>query len=121
MSINFNSRDFENPSLQKFYSGLQALALNEDEPEPVKDLLEPDYENRKIFKPIVDKFKNAFFGGEEEDESCGNTGAAKGRGRAAANPRKVPAKVIKNVVNIESDEEVKQPAKKRAKANNGNS
>jgi ATP-dependent DNA helicase 2 subunit 1 len=67
LTINFNSRDFENPSLQKFYSGLQALALNEDEPEPVKDLLEPDYEGMKVFKPIVDKFKAAFFNGDDED------------------------------------------------------
>lgn len=49
LSIDFNSRDFENPSLQKFYSGLQALALNEEEPEPVEDLLEPDYEEMKRF------------------------------------------------------------------------
>ena len=44
LTIDFNSRNFENPSIQKFYSGLQALALNEEEPEPVEDLLEPDYE-----------------------------------------------------------------------------
>ena len=44
LTIDFDARNFENPTIQKFYSGLQALALNEDEPEPVEDLLEPDYE-----------------------------------------------------------------------------
>jgi hypothetical protein len=44
MTIDFNSRNFENPSIQQFYAGLQALALGEKEPEPVEDLLEPDYE-----------------------------------------------------------------------------
>lgn len=38
----FKSRDFENPTIQKFYAWLQALALGEDEPEPVQDLLEPN-------------------------------------------------------------------------------
>ncbi len=46
LTIDFDARNFENPTIQKFYSGLQALALNEDEPEPVDDLLEPDYEER---------------------------------------------------------------------------
>jgi len=72
-----------------------------------------------VFKPIVDKFKSAFFGGEDEDEECGNTGAAKGRAKAGANPRKAPApkKVIEKVkIAIDSDEEeVQQPARKRAK------
>lgn len=35
LTINFDSRNFENPTIQKFYSGLQALALGEKEPEPV--------------------------------------------------------------------------------------
>ena len=29
LTINFESRNFENPTIQKFYSGLQALALGE--------------------------------------------------------------------------------------------
>ena len=35
LTIDFDSRNFENPTIQKFYSGLQALALGEQEPEPV--------------------------------------------------------------------------------------
>jgi len=33
LNIDFDSRNFQNPTIQKFFSGLQALALNEDEPE----------------------------------------------------------------------------------------
>ena len=43
LTINFNSRNFDNPAIQTFFSGLQALALNEGEPEKIEDLLEPDY------------------------------------------------------------------------------
>jgi ATP-dependent DNA helicase 2 subunit 1 len=39
---NFDFRDFENPSLQKFYSHLQAHALNEKDVQLRPDLLEPD-------------------------------------------------------------------------------
>ena len=67
LTIDFDVRNFENPTIQKFYSGLQALALNEDEPEQVEDLLEPDYEEMQRFQPVINKFKNAFFGGEDSD------------------------------------------------------
>lgn len=33
LNIDFDSRNFQNPTIQKFFSGLQALALTEDEPE----------------------------------------------------------------------------------------
>ena len=70
LSIDFNSRNFENPSLQCFFSGLQALALNEGEPEKVEDHLEPDYKGMQKFEPIIDNFRNIFFDGNEEDQSC---------------------------------------------------
>ena len=38
----FDFRDFENPSLQKFYAHLQAHALNEPNVEEREDLLMPD-------------------------------------------------------------------------------
>ena len=44
MTIDFDSRKFENPSIQRFYSGLQSFALNEEKPEEIQDTLEPDYE-----------------------------------------------------------------------------
>lgn len=66
MSIDFDSRKFENPSIQRFYSGLQSFALNE-KPEEVQDTLEPDYEGMKRMQPVIDKMKDAFFGGSNED------------------------------------------------------
>lgn len=70
LNIEFDSRNFENPSIQKFFSGLQALALNEEEPEDVQNDLEPDYEGLKKFEPVIDKFKNVFYDGEKEDPEC---------------------------------------------------
>ena len=85
MTIDFNSRNFENPSVQQFYAGLQALALNEEDPEPVEDLLEPDYEGMQRFAPLIKKFKDAFFDGEDEDPACGGPpGGGRGRGRGGA-------------------------------------
>lgn len=52
MGINFDSRNFENPNVQKFYSGLQSIALKEAEPEEVQDTLEPDYEGMEKMKPV---------------------------------------------------------------------
>jgi hypothetical protein len=37
--------------------------LGEKEPEPIEDLLEPDYEGMKRFDPLFQKFKDAFFDG----------------------------------------------------------
>ena len=87
LTIQFDSLNFENPSIQKFYSGLQALALNEKEPEQINDLLEPDYQGMKIFKPVFDNFKEVFFYGGSSDPELG----AKPK-RAAAKGEK--AKVI---------------------------
>lgn len=63
MSINFNSNNFENPSIQKFYAGLQAFALNEKKPEEIQDTLEPDYEGMKNMAKVIEKMKSQFFGG----------------------------------------------------------
>jgi ATP-dependent DNA helicase 2 subunit 1 len=70
LTIDFNSRNFENPSLQCFFSGLQALALNEGAPEKVEDHLEPDYKGMKKFEPVLDNFKNIFFDGNDTDPAC---------------------------------------------------
>ncbi len=51
--------------MQKFYAGLQALALNEEEPEMIEDTLEPDYEGMKKYQPIVERFQNVLFDGNE--------------------------------------------------------
>ena len=116
LTIDFNSRNFENPSIQTFYSGLQALALNEEEPEPVEDLLEPDYEEMQRFQPVVQKFKNAFFGGNDSDSEISIKSNPRARG--ATNRKNLkPVEVIHEKVDLGSDEEVKEPAKKRARTN----
>ena len=51
MSIDFDSRNFENPTIQKFYSGLQSLALGE-EIEEIHDTLEPDSEGMKNMEDV---------------------------------------------------------------------
>ena len=87
LNIDFDSRNFENPSIQKFFSGLQALALNEDQPEEFEDLLEPDYEGLKRFDPVMSKFRDTFYDGNKEDPECAEKpkAARGGRGRARPN------------------------------------
>ena len=101
LSIDFNSRNFENPTIQRFYSGLQALALNEDEPEPVEDLLEPDYEGMKMYQPVIQKFKDAFFGGDESDPECSGTAGKSRAGAGNARKRPAPENLKKKVVHTE--------------------
>lgn len=140
LTIDFDARNFENPTIQKFYSGLQALALNEDEPEQVDDLLEPDYEEMQRFQPVINKFKSAFFDGEDSDNEAqiapkprGRGGLGRGgRGRGAAassqssnvsqgrgrgNGVKSRQKVepINEAALGDSDEEVRQPANSKKK------
>jgi ATP-dependent DNA helicase 2 subunit 1 len=50
----FDFRDFENPALQKFYSHLQAHALNEKDVVVRPDLLEPDLEGFNSFRDVID-------------------------------------------------------------------
>jgi len=49
----------------------------------VEDLLQPDYEGMKRFIPIINKFKDTFFEGNEEDPECA---PIKGRGRGGGKP-----------------------------------
>lgn len=53
----FDFRDFESPALQKFYSHLQAHALNEKDVELRPDLLEPDIEGFNNFRDVIDLVK----------------------------------------------------------------
>ena len=113
LTIDFNSRNFENPSIQRFYSGLQALALNEEEPEPVEDLLEPDYEEMQRFQPVIQKFKNAFFDGNDSDSEISIKSGTRPKAAPKRKPLK-PVEVIHEKINMGSDdEEVKEPPKKR--------
>ena len=82
LDIDFDCRNFENPSIQKFFSGLQALALKEEEPEEVEDLLEPNLEELKRFDTIMDRFRNTFFDGERQDPTS-DINPAKGNKKPA--------------------------------------
>ena len=67
LTVSFDPNNFENPNLQSMYSYLQALALNEPEPEPIKDLLQPDYEGMKKVQSLVVNFRDLCFGEDYVD------------------------------------------------------
>lgn len=62
LTLGFDCSSFENPSLQKHYKNLEALALDRDEPEEVTDLTEPKVEaiERKAGEAIRE-FKDIVF------------------------------------------------------------
>ena len=64
MNIDFDSRNFENPMIQKFYSTLQALALGESNIEPIEDHIQPDQEGLKKLNDVDLEFANVFYGGK---------------------------------------------------------
>ena len=53
----FDFRNFENPSLQKFYSHLQAHALMEKDVQLRPDLLEPDVEGFNTYRDVIELVK----------------------------------------------------------------
>jgi len=144
LTIDFDVRNFENPTIQKFYSGLQALALNEDEPEEVEDLLEPNYKEMQRFQPVINKFKSAFFEGDDSDAeaisqqakpkargvgrgarggasqssktSAANGTKGGGRGRKATKAKPAAEPINETCLeDSDNNEEVKQPVQKRRK------
>ena len=60
LKIDFDPRNFENPDIQNFYSNLQGLALGEEQPEEVHDVLEPDVEGMRKFEAVFEKFRECF-------------------------------------------------------------
>ena len=63
MNISFDCRAFENVELQKFYSTLQALALEENNIEQVDDTMQPHTEGlEKVLKGLDENFRKAIFG-----------------------------------------------------------
>ena len=73
MNISFDCRAFENVELQKFYSTLQALALEETNVEPVEDTLQPHTEGlEKVLDGLDEKFRKSIFGnlGGKTSEIC---------------------------------------------------
>ncbi|KAH3755963.1 beach protein [Pelomyxa schiedti] len=61
LHIQFDSRNFENPTLQTHYANLQALALEKETVEPVQDYLLPDEEGMLRYSDQILAFKNAVF------------------------------------------------------------
>ncbi|XP_031572511.1 X-ray repair cross-complementing protein 6-like isoform X2 [Actinia tenebrosa] len=62
LTFTFRSTDFENPSLQKHYNHLEALALDRDSPEEVDDLTEPDVERLdRRAGTLMQEFKDLVF------------------------------------------------------------
>ena len=55
---NFSESNFTNPTLQHFYSRLEALALESNQPREVEDTLEPDTEGLQRHSAHIDSFFN---------------------------------------------------------------
>ena len=73
MNISFDCRAFENFELQKFYSTLQALALEEPNIEPIEDTLQPHTEGlEKVLNGLDEEFRKSIFGnsGGKTSEVC---------------------------------------------------
>jgi ATP-dependent DNA helicase II len=50
----FSGLDIENPTLQKHYAALQALALEHDKEEDIQDLTEPDYKTMEKYSELYE-------------------------------------------------------------------
>jgi Ku70/Ku80 C-terminal arm len=75
MTIDFNSKNFENPEIQNLYAHIQALALEEKEVEQVEDYLKPDKEGLKSISDLIVGFRDVVFGqdGYIDPEGKANT------------------------------------------------
>jgi ATP-dependent DNA helicase 2 subunit 1 len=61
LRIKFDSRNFENPALQKHYAAIQALALERENVEDVPDYVHPDLEGMEKFSELMENFKSSVF------------------------------------------------------------
>ncbi len=114
LTIDFDSRQFENPAIQKFYSTIQALALNEQQPEKVVDIMQPDYTGMSRFAEIIEQFKDRTFG---PDYDFAAHGIGKGRGKRPPKEatRETKAKRKKNEDDDGEDEDEEKKAKPKRK------
>lgn len=62
MTIDFSSKNFENPEIQNLYAHIQAIALDEKNIEPVVDYLQPDSEGLKTIQDLILGFRDTVFG-----------------------------------------------------------
>jgi len=70
LNIDFDSSQFDNPSLQQFYQALQALALEHPQVEAIDDTLKPDVEGMKKYETLMNEFKDAIFPEEYDPEGA---------------------------------------------------
>lgn len=110
MNISFDCRSFENVSLQKFYATLQALALEENDIEPVEDTMQPHVEAlERVLKGTDEDLRQSIFGDEggKEEYIKNKLGVKKYRGNKSRSRSKSPAKKKskKDKMDIEDDKE----------------
>ena len=67
LTAGFDPNNFENPNIQSMYNYLQALALNEPQPETTQDYLQPDYEGMKKVEPLIISFRDLCYGEDYVD------------------------------------------------------
>ncbi|KAJ7370949.1 X-ray repair cross-complementing protein 6 [Desmophyllum pertusum] len=108
LTLGFDSSHFQNPSLQKHYKNLEALALDRDEPEEVVDLTEPKVEaiDRKVGEAIKE-FKDVVF---PDDYNPGGKPAPKRKLSIAGDASGAAAKRSKPGDDVEID--MKEEAQK---------
>lgn len=84
MKFTFNSENFENPSLQKYWRNIEALALDRTAPEEVEDFTLPDDERMlKRAGEAIDNFKDMVFpSGYEPGSKKRKAGGATGNAAA---------------------------------------
>jgi len=110
LRINFDSRSFENPALQRHYANLQALALDRDTVEETPDYLLPDIEGMESFAKLITDFQEAFFSVDGSVVTKANKGAK--RKRESDTPEEdtnaPPSKKVSTVVDAAFVQELRQ-------------
>ncbi|XP_024517551.1 ATP-dependent DNA helicase 2 subunit KU70 [Selaginella moellendorffii] len=90
----FTVYDIQNPALQRHYSNLQALGLQEDTVEEVEDCTLPDEEGMKrpSIVAVVQAFKDTVYGADHDQEEAAAE-AERAKGSVTAQKRKAAAEV----------------------------
>uniref|UniRef100_A0A1D1YVZ0 ATP-dependent DNA helicase 2 subunit KU70 n=2 Tax=Anthurium amnicola TaxID=1678845 RepID=A0A1D1YVZ0_9ARAE len=97
---NFSVCQFSNPALQRHYSILQAIALDEDEMPDIKDETVPDEEGmaRSGINRAVEDFKIAVYG-ENHDHEAGSTASKDSRNLASRKRKAITDSAVQACAN----------------------
>jgi len=120
MNFNFDSRNFENPTIQKFYSTLQAIALGESEVEKTEDVLRPDKEGLKRVNGLDTEFRSVC--GIEGERKLSKPQKTKNEENGKKNAKRKKGDEMDEEEKSEINEskkgknKAKQPARKRSKS-----